>query len=65
MKDQKGPITKEERREFLKQAGKASLSVPATALVLSVANKRSHATGWGYGDGDGDGDSWGGDSGSD
>jgi hypothetical protein len=58
MKDKKSPMTKEERREFLKRAGTASLSVPASALLLSVTKKRAHATGWGYGDSDSDSNEW-------
>ena len=57
MKDEKSPMTKEERREFLKRAGKASVGVPATALLLSVTQKRANAMKWGYGDSDSDNDS--------
>ena len=32
------------RREFLNRAGKIGLTAPATALLLSVTNKRAHAT---------------------
>ena len=38
-----------ERREFMRQAGKISLGVPATALLLSVTHKRSLADSHGYG----------------
>ena len=38
----------EERREFLRRAGKASLGIPATALLLSVTSKRAQAVGYGY-----------------
>ena len=38
------PMSKEERRQFLKKAGTASLTVPATALLLSVTHKRARAS---------------------
>ena len=41
--------TSEERRKFLAKAGKVSLGVPATALLVSVAHKRARATGDGSG----------------
>ena len=37
-----------DRRDFINRVGKASLSVPATALLVSVANKRAHAEKAGY-----------------
>ncbi len=36
----------EDRREFLAKAGKLSMGVPATALLISVANKRARAQGF-------------------
>ena len=39
----------EDRREFLRRAGKASLGVPATALLISVTDKSAKAWGDGYG----------------
>ena len=59
MKDGNGPMTKEDRRKFLKRASKASMAVPATALLLSVTRKRAYADGYGYGmmDNDSDNDS--------
>jgi hypothetical protein len=44
------PKSSEDRREFLRRAGKASLGVPATALLLSVTNKSARAWGYGYGE---------------
>jgi hypothetical protein len=45
------PETKanQDRRDFLRRAGKASLGVPATAVLLSVTNKSAKAWGSGYG----------------
>ena len=42
--------TSKDRRDFLRRAGKASLGVPATALLLSVTNKNAKAWGYGYGE---------------
>jgi hypothetical protein len=42
------PKSSEDRREFLRRAGKASLGVPATALLLSVTHKSARAWGDGY-----------------
>lgn len=36
------------RRDFLRRAGKASLGIPATALLLSVTQKRAFAMKSGY-----------------
>ena len=36
------------RRDFLRRAGKASLGIPATALLLSVTQKRTFAVKNGY-----------------
>lgn len=36
------------RRDFLRRAGKASLGIPATALLLSVTQKRAFAVKNGY-----------------
>ena len=47
------PKSQEDRRAFLRRAGKASIGIPATALLLSVTDKKAHAWGWGYG-GNGD-----------
>jgi hypothetical protein len=33
----------EERRKFLRRAGKAALTAPAAALLLSIAAKRANA----------------------
>jgi hypothetical protein len=33
----------EERRKFLKKAGKAALTAPAVALLLSAESKQAHA----------------------
>jgi len=40
----------QDRRDFLRRAGKASLGVPATALLLSVTNQSAKAWGYGYGE---------------
>lgn len=40
----------QDRRDFLRRAGKASLGVPATALLVSVTNKSAKAWGSGYGE---------------
>jgi hypothetical protein len=37
-----------DRREFIRRFGKAGLSVPATALLVSLAGKRARANGYGY-----------------
>lgn len=42
--------TSQDRRDFLRRAGKASLGVPATALLLSVTDKSAKAWGGGYGE---------------
>ncbi len=40
--DEKAQV-QDERREFLKTAGKAALAAPAAALLLSVTAKRASA----------------------
>ena len=42
--------TSEDRRAFLRRAGKAGLGVPAAALLVSVTNKSAKAWGYGYGE---------------
>ena len=42
------PKAQEDRRAFLRRAGKVGIGVPATALLLSVSHKRAGATNWGY-----------------
>jgi hypothetical protein len=44
------PKAQEDRRAFLRRAGKAGIGIPATALLLSVTDKKANAWGWGYGD---------------
>ena len=39
-----------DRREFISRFGKASLGLPASALLVSVAGKRARANGSGYDD---------------
>ena len=53
-RDEVDPKAQEDRRAFLRRAGKASVGIPATALLLSVTQKNAKASGWGYGHG-GDG----------
>ena len=43
------PKAQEDRRAFLRRAGKAGIGIPATALLLSVTDKKAKAWGWGYG----------------
>ena len=51
-------VTQSERRAFLRRAGKISIGVPATAMILSVVHKRATAApngskgNCGFGDGD-------------
>jgi hypothetical protein len=42
------PASDSDRREFIRRFGKAGLSVPATALLVSLAGKRARANGHGY-----------------
>ena len=36
-------LPREERRQFLKKAGKVAVTAPAVALLLSIAGKRADA----------------------
>ena len=40
--------TDQDRRDFLRRAGKIGLGVPTTALLLSVTSKNAKAWGYGY-----------------
>ena len=40
--------TDEDRRRFLRRAGKASLGIPTAALLMSVTDKSAKAWGYGY-----------------
>jgi hypothetical protein len=42
------PASDSDRREFIRRFGKAGLSVPATALLVSLAGKRARANSYGY-----------------
>jgi len=42
------PASDSNRREFISRFGKVGLSVPATALLVSVAGKRARANTYGY-----------------
>ena len=50
-RDKFDPKVQEDRRAFLRRAGKVGVGVPATALLLSVTNKSALAWKNGYGHG--------------